>query len=445
MPSQSPLWLPCTQMQTLKDPLNIVRGSGALLFDDQGNSLIDGISSWWVNLHGHCHPHIGAAITKQLGTLEHTLLGGVTHEPALKLAAKLIEKLPGFDKVFFADSGSAAVESALKMSLQFWHQSGQTSKNTFVSLQHGYHGETLGSLAVTDIPLFTKQYAPLLINHKRVPSPADIFCPAGLTQSEHEQQALQKLESLLEAEHNQVCALILEPLMQGAAGMGFYSVNYLESAVALCRRYGVHVIFDEIATGFGRTGKLFALDYCEAKPDFVCLSKGLTAGYLPMSAVVTTESIYQAFLDTSLERAFLHSHSYSGNPLGCAAALASLEVFDQDQVLVSNKDKSTRIEAGFEQLRQLPGVSRLRGLGMVWAITLTHPQVSSAQLGLKVAKLARDRGLLIRPIGNQLYLMPPYCITSDQLELVFAILQEACCLALQEEAPAGYTHPSLLA
>ena len=445
MPSQSPLWLPCTQMQTLKDPLNITRGSGALLFDDHGNSLIDGISSWWVNLHGHCHPHIGAAITKQLDTLEHTLLGGITHEPALKLAAKLIEKLPGFDKVFFADSGSAAIEVALKMSLQFWHQSGRTSKNTFVSLEHGYHGETLGSLAITDIPLFTKQYAPLLINHKRVPSPADIFCPVSLTQTEHEQQCLATLESLLANEHEQICALILEPLMQGAAGMGFYSADYLESALALCQRFGVHAIFDEIATGFGRTGKLFALDYCEVKPDFVCLSKGLTGGYLPMSAVVTTDSIYQAFLDTKLERAFLHSHSYSGNPLGCAAALASLEVFDQDQVLKCNQAKSARIEAGFEQLSQLSGVGSLRGLGMVWAVTLTHPQVSSAQLGLAVAKLARDQGLMIRPIGNQLYLMPPYCITDDQLDQVFITLQQACETVLKQEAPAGYTHPSLLA
>lgn len=431
------LWLPCTQMHYLADnpPLRIVQGEGVYLIDENGNKLIDAISSWWVNLHGHCHPYINKQIKQQLDTLEHTLLASVVHPSIETLADKLIALTPPhLTKAFFADSGSAAVEVALKMSLQSWHQSGQVQKNTFISLEHGYHGETLGSLAVTDIPLFSRQYAPLLINHLRAPSPADIFCPVQLTQTEWQQQCLDRLENLLIHYSNSVCAIIVEPLVQGAAGMAMYSLSYLQSVQQLANQYNVHVIFDEIAVGFGRTGKLFVCENTELQPDFVCLSKGLTAGYLPMSCVITTDSIYQCFIDKQFEKGFLHSHSFTGNPLAAAAALASLEVFEQQQVLANNQNLIQHLAAELTQLSQQSPISTLikqpRQTGMIAAFTIDCPKM----LTLHVHHYAKHQGVLLRPIGNHVYLMPPYCITSEEISRIFTVIIDAITWATNKPA-----------
>lgn len=420
--TESALWLPCTQMQHLDEfpPLHIASGKGAYLYDKNNNAYIDAISSWWVNLHGHCHPVINKQIKQQLDTLEHTLLASITHPTIIELAEKLVAITPtNLSKVFFADSGSAAIECALKMSLQYWHQTGKTKKQTFVSLQHGYHGETLGSLSVTDIPLFSKQYAPLLIQHLRIDSPADIFCPNDKTQTEHEQNSLNQLKALLEKQHEQICAFICEPLVQGACGMGMYSAHYLSQAKKLCEQYDVHLIADEIAVGFGRTGTMFACEQANISPDFMCLSKGLTAGYLPMSCVLTNDTIYQAFLDadlnTGLQKGFLHSHSFTGNPLAATAALASLQVFETEKTLQKNQLLITSIKEHINNIKDRHFVKNARHLGMIAAFTINHPQM----LGRELLKQALKQGILIRPIGNHVYIMPPYCITQEQLGDLF--------------------------
>lgn len=429
------LWLPCTQMQALEThpPLEIVKGQGSLLYDKHGKAYLDMISSWWVNLHGHCHPYINAKIKQQLDTLEHTLIAGVTHPPILELAEKLVDIMPpSLTKAFFADSGSGAVEVALKMSLQFWQQSGQPNKTKFISLEHGYHGETVGSLSVTDIPLFSKQYQALIVNQIRVPSPAHIFKPDDMTAGEYEQDCLAKLEDVLQHHSEQICAIILEPLVQGAAGMAMYSPNYLLGVARLAKTYRFHVIYDEIAVGFGRTGTMFAVEQMLALtnadendslcPDFICLSKGLTAGYLPMSCVMTTDMIYQAFYDEKVEKGFLHSHSFTGNPLACAAALASLDLFDNDNVLHNNQALSQVMHHELQQLvnDDLP-IIHPRQTGMIQAFTMDFEAV----VGKELMRWCLKDGVMVRPIGNHVYLIPPYCTTSEQIEKIFSVLNQA--------------------
>lgn len=431
------LWLPCTQMHALETapPLDIVRGQGNQLFDKHGKAYLDMISSWWVNLHGHCHPYINAKIKAQLDTLEHTLIAGVTHPPILQLAEKLVEITPEpFTKAFFADSGSAAVEVALKMSLQYWQQQGFTKKKQFICLEHGYHGETVGSLSVTDIPLFSKQYKDLIVSQIRVPSPAHIFKPSEMTADDYEQDCLAKLESVLQRQSEQICAMIVEPLVQGATGMAMYSAHYLLGVAKLAKQYNIHVIYDEIAVGFGRTGTMFAVEQMlalahatgatddekdELCPDFMCLSKGLTAGYLPMSCVMTTDEIYQAFYNKKVEKGFLHSHSFTGNPLASVAGLASLELFENEHILQKNQMLSKAMADGLQDLllQGLP-IIHPRQTGMICAFTLDFEQ----NLGKALSQFCLDEGVMIRPIGNQVYLIPPYCTTVEQLQTVFDIL-----------------------
>lgn len=438
------LWLPCTQMQALENnpPLHLVKAQGNQLYDHDGNAYYDMISSWWVNLHGHCHPFINEKIKQQLDTLEHTLIASVTHPPILTLAEKLVAITPKpLTKAFFADSGSGAVEVALKMSLQYWQQSGQTQKTKFISLEHGYHGETVGSLAVTDIPLFSEQYKDLIVSQIRIPSPAHIFDTDAITAQLHEQKSLDALERILAEKSRDICAIILEPLVQGAAGMAMYSANYLLGVAKLAHHYHIHVIYDEIAVGFGRTGTMFAVeqmlaladadkqdDYC---PDFICLSKGLTAGYLPMSCVMTTDDVYQAFYDDKVEKGFLHSHSFTGNPLACSAALASLELFERDNVLLHNQSLIQAMAHGLQQLADanLP-IKFVRQTGMIAAFTLDFSQ----NLGKAFAQLCLDQGVMIRPIGNHVYLIPPYCTTPAELGHIFGILNH-CLQKLCDNLP----------
>lgn len=426
----SPLWHPCTQMQTHEEmpPIAVVRGQGAYLYQADGTPLLDAISSWWVNLHGHSHPVINAAIVEQLGMLEQVMLAGFTHPPIEALARRLVALTPPqLTRCFFADSGSAAVEVALKMSLQYWHQSGQPQRKTFVSLQNGYHGETLGSLAVTDIPLFSSQYQPLLIQHFRAPSPDLTLKDAGESDEDYLARQFTGLRNIIELHAGTICAVIVEPLVQGAAGMKMYPPSYLTQLRALCDTHHIHLILDEIAVGFGRTGTMFAHEQAAISPDFLCLSKGLTAGYLPMSCVLTTDEVYQAFYSPDVAQGFLHSHSFTGNPLAARAALASLDLFEQQHVLQQNQTLIAAMKTALGKLQSHPHIAQIRQTGMIGAFTVVQANGQSygESLSRVIAHYAMTQGILLRPIGNHVYLIPPYCVSVDEIERIIDVARQA--------------------
>ena len=433
----SALWHPCTQMyqQDINPVPKIARAKGAYLYLDNGQPVLDGISSWWVNLHGHSHPAINAAITDQLEQFEQVILAGFTHSPIEQLSTQLVALTPALlTRCFFADSGSAAVEVALKMSLQYWSQvagsqSVKPERNTFISLENGYHGETLGSLSVTDIPLFSSQYRPLLIQHLRALTP-DLSCKQH-DQSDEEflLQRFAQLQTLVEQHQDRVCAIIVEPLVQGAAGMKMYPPIYLTWLRQLCDTHQIHLILDEIAVGFGRTGTLFAHEQAGICPDFLCLSKGLTGGYLPMSCVMTTDEVYQAFYSPDVAKGFLHSHSFTGNPLAARAALASLAIFEQENTLQKNQQHIQQFKLKLAELATHPHVAHCRQTGMIAAFDLVQangqPYPAVQQRGHLMAQYTLQQGLLIRPIGNHVYFIPPYCITADEIDQMFDITSRA--------------------
>jgi len=418
------LWHPTTQMKDHEwlPLLPVKRGRGVWLEDFEGGRYIDAISSWWVNLFGHANPHISAAVARQAEELEHVILAGVTHEPAVRLAERLVEITPaGLDRVFFADSGSGAVEIALKMSYHYWRNQGETGRRRFVTLTHSYHGETLGTLAVGDAGLFKEAYEPLLMEALFAPSPAGF----GVAPEQREAFAAEKLDELeaVLADHaGEVCAVIIEPLVQCAGGMRMYPPSWIRGLRAVCDRHDVHLIADEIAVGFGRTGTLFACEQAGVAPDFMCLSKGLTGGYLPMSAVLTTERVYGAFYDeyTSL-RGFLHSHSYTGNALACAAALATLELFDASDVLGENRRTARLMREAVAPLEDHPHVGEIRQTGMILAMEMVADRDRMTRWdwrerrGMHVYAHALANGVLLRPIGNVVYFMPPYVIGESEI------------------------------
>lgn len=422
------IWHPCTQMQD-HERLPIIpirRGSGVWLEDFDGKRYLDAVSSWWVNLFGHANPRINAAVKQQLDSLEHVILAGFTHEPIVALSERLVALAPaGLNRCFYGDNGSAATEIALKMSLHFWRNSGKPEKTRFICLENGYHGETLGSLSVTDIPLFSSTYAPLLKEHLRAPSPDCSRREEGETWESFSRRQFAAMEALLEKHHHEVCAVIVEPLVQGAAGMKMYHPVYLTLLRQACDRYGVHLIADEIAVGFGRTGTLFACEQAGITPDFLCLSKGLTAGYLPMSVVMTTETVYQAFYDSyeSL-RGFLHSHSYTGNALAAVAAMASLDIFKSDDVIAKNHLLAAEMQKALSPLADHPHVLEVRQTGMIAAVELVQEKKSRKAFdwrerrGLQIFQYALEGGVLLRPIGNVVYFIPPYVITPDEIRLM---------------------------
>lgn len=422
----------------------IAKAKGAYLYLDSGQPVLDGISSWWVNLHGHSHPTINAAITDQLEQFEQVILAGFTHSPIEQLATKLVELTPALlTRCFFADSGSAAVEVAMKMSLQYWQQaesypSGKPERNTFISLENGYHGETLGSLSVTDIPLFSSQYRPLLIQHLRAPTPDLSQKDHGQSDEEFLVQRFSQLKTLVEENQQRICAIIVEPLVQGAAGMKMYPPVYLTWLRQLCDDYQIHLILDEIAVGFGRTGTLFAHEQAGICPDFLCLSKGLTAGYLPMSCVMTTDQVYQAFYSPDVAKGFLHSHSFTGNPLAARAALASLAIFEQENTLQKNQLHIEQFSHQLARLSQHPNVANCRQTGMIAAFDLVQPDdrpyPAAQQRGRLMAQYALQHGLLIRPIGHHVYFIPPYCITADEIDQMFDIARCAIEWAVSQSA-----------
>jgi len=419
--SRRAVWHPCTQMKAHETlPLvPIARGEGAWLYDFDGRRYLDAIGSWWVNLFGHANPRINAALAAQAGLLEHVLLAGFTHRPVVELSERLAALAPpGLGHAFYGSDGASAVEIALKMAFHFWKNRGRPDKTGFVSLAGAYHGETQGALAVTDVPLFRDTYAPLLRRNATVPSPDARLAQAGESARDVAQNAALALEAHLAQHHATTAALIVEPLVQGASGMAMYDASYLARAREICTRHDVLLIADEIMTGFGRTGTLFAWEQCGAPaPDFLCLSKGITGGYLPLSCVLTTDAVYAAFYADDDARGFLHSHSYTGNALACRAALTVLDIFRDDGVVAANREHALRWTALAAPLAAHPGVRHFRRCGMIWAFDVTTARADFARWWFAEA-LARE--MLLRPIGRTVYFMPPYVVGDDEFALLVA-------------------------
>lgn len=412
--SRNFLWHPCTQMKHLETmpPLAIAKGEGAWLIDVSGNRYLDAISSWWVNLFGHANPRINAAIIDQLGKIEHVILAGCTHEPVVELSERL-SKLTGLGHAFYGSDGASATEIALKMSFHFWRNTGQPQKTRFISLQNGYHGETIGALSVTDVALFKDQYAPLLRQSAQMPSPDFRLAEVGESAEDYALRCADALEAHLQQHAASTAAFILEPLVQGAAGMAMYHPIYLSRVRELCTQYGVHLIADEIAVGFGRTGTMFACEQAGIQPDFICFSKGITGGYLPLSCVLTTDEVYAAFYTDETAKGFLHSHSYTGNPLACRAALATLDIFEQDRVLESNRVKAEQFSGLLNPVKQHSRVRHFRHRGMIWAFDVDNTRPGFAT---RAYQAALQQGVLLRPIGNTVYFMPPYVVDEEEME-----------------------------
>jgi adenosylmethionine-8-amino-7-oxononanoate aminotransferase len=408
------VWHPCTQMKHHEDVLPLIpikSGEGVWLHDFDGNRYLDAVSSWWVNLFGHNNLQIKDAIKNQLDRLEHVLLAGFTHEPVIELSERL-GKLTGLGHCFYASDGASATEIALKMSFHYWRNLGLTGKSRFISLQNSYHGETIGALSVTDVALFSETYETMLHPSVQVPSPDWRLAEQGESHEDYAVRCASQLEEYIAAHHESIAAFIIEPLVQCAAGMAMHHPTYLARAREICTRYQVHLIADEIAVGFGRTGTMFACEQAAIKPDFLCLSKGISGGYLPLSVVLTTDDVYQAFYADSVTRGFLHSHSYTGNALACSAALATLDIFEQQDVLETNREKSGYLNRLMESWIDLP-VRNLRNIGMIWAFEVENDNPRFAQ---DFYRRALQREILVRPISNTVYFMPPYVITEAELE-----------------------------
>jgi adenosylmethionine-8-amino-7-oxononanoate aminotransferase len=430
--SLSAVWHPCTQMkhhETL--PLvPVVAGEGAWLITEDGRRLLDGISSWWVNLFGHCNPRINAALRDQLNRLEHVLIAGFTHPPVVELSERLAALTGGaLGHAFYASDGASATEIALKMSFHAWRNRGRAQKNRFLCLEGSYHGETVGALAVTDVALFKDAYAPLVRQAATVPTPDARRAAPGETAADVARRAAAALEARLAAESEHLAAFIVEPLVQGAAGMVMYDPEYLRLARALCDRYEVHLICDEIAVGCGRTGTFFAHEQAGIRPDLLCLSKGISGGYLPLSVVLCRDEIFRAFYDDDITHGFLHSHSYTGNPLACRAALATLDIFAEDNVLTANQTRAkvlgqllTQTFAGHRAVRHL------RQRGMIAAFDV---EGAPADFSRRFFAAAIAAGALLRPIGNTVYFMPPYVMDEAELHTLVTIAAGALDKALQ--------------
>ncbi|TYQ05779.1 UNVERIFIED_ORG: adenosylmethionine-8-amino-7-oxononanoate aminotransferase [Zoogloea ramigera] len=409
------VWHPCTQMQHHETvPLiPVKRGQGAWLYDHEGRRYLDAISSWWVNLFGHANPRINAALKDQLDTLEHAMLAGFTHEPVIELSEKLSALTGGvLGHSFYASDGASAVEIALKMSFHSWRNHGKTDKQEFVCLKGSYHGETIGALAVTDVALFKDAYGPLLRASQTVMSPDTRQARDGETAEDMARRAAADVERLFQEKSEKIAAIIIEPLVQCATGMAMHDPLYLQLVRALCDRYSVHLILDEIAVGCGRTGTFFACEQAGVWPDFVCLSKGISGGYLPLSLVMTRAEIYQAFYSNDVTRGFLHSHSYTGNPLACRAALATLQIFEEDDVLAANRIKSARLTAALQPLAQHARVRNFRNRGMIWAFDAID---ATPDFSRRFFATAVEHELLMRPIGATVYLMPPYILDDEEI------------------------------
>ncbi|WP_322033440.1 adenosylmethionine--8-amino-7-oxononanoate transaminase [Paraburkholderia sp. J76] len=422
------VWHPCTQMKHHERvPLvAVARGEGPWLYDREGRRYLDAISSWWVNLFGHANASINAALKAQLDTLEHVMLAGCTHEPAVELAERLSARTGGvLGHAFFASDGASAVEIALKMSFHSWRNRGESDKREFVCLANSYHGETIGALGVTDVKLFRDAYDPLLHHAHVVASPDARAAQPGETALDVAARALADVERLFVEREGRIAALIVEPLVQCAAGMAMHDPAYLKGLRALCDRFSVHLIADEIAVGCGRTGTFFACEQAGVWPDLLTLSKGISGGYLPLSIVLSRDAIYESFYDDDTTRGFLHSHSYTGNPLACRAALATLDLFERDDVLAANARKSAQLRELFEPFAAHPLVRNLRQCGTILAfdVALEDPQ-RAATFSRRFFENALQRELLLRPIGTTVYVMPPYILDNEMQAFLAARTRE---------------------
>jgi len=436
------VWHPCSQMKDHEwlPLIPIKSGKGVWLEDFDGNKYLDAISSWWVNIFGHAHPYINERIRQQLEQLEHVILAGFTHEPVIQLSERLARVSPaGLQHCFYADNGSSAIEVALKMSFHYWKNQGYTRKTKFITLSNSYHGETLGALAVGDVALYKETYQPLLMQAITVPSPDCYTREPGSSWREHSEQMFSHMRQALEQHADEVCAVFVEPLVQCAGNMRMYDPVYLELLRAACDEFNVHLITDEIAVGFGRTGTLFACEQAGISPDIMCLSKGLTGGYLPLSVALTHEQIYQAFYaEYEKLTAFLHSHSYTGNPLACSAALATLDIFERENVIKNNRSLATSMAEAVNELRDHPHVAEVRQTGMILAIEMIKDKSTreaypwQERRGLKVYQHGLQQGVLLRPLGNVVYFMPPYVINEDEIRLMAKTAIDGIHLATQD-------------
>jgi adenosylmethionine-8-amino-7-oxononanoate aminotransferase len=398
------VWHPYTQMLTAPAPLPVVRAEGVWLYSEDGRRILDGISSWWVNIHGHSHPKLNAALAGQARELEHVMFAGCTHRPAVELAERLLEILPkGLARIFYSDNGSTAVEVALKLAVQYWQNLGQPNRRTFITLHNAYHGDTVGAMSAGEDSVFTRPFSAMMFPVKRV---------RGLDDME------QRLRD------TPVAAVLIEPMLQGVGGMIVWPAEFVAGVRRLCDRYNTLLIADEVLTGFGRTGKMFACEHAAITPDIICLSKGLTAGYLPLGVTATTTGVYDAFLSDDRAKTFFHGHSYTANPLACSVALASLDLFRDEAVLANVSRLEQQLRDGFEPLRSLGDV---RVIGGVAAVELTSDEPGYLdQIGPRLAAAFLERGLLLRPLGNVVYFMPPYCIAESEtawaLEQIASVL-----------------------
>ena len=431
---QACLWHPYTQMLNQPPPMAIVKAEGVYLYTDDGRKILDGISSWWVNLHGHAHPKLNAALAKQADELEHVIFAGCTHRPAVELAERLVELLPdGLSRVFYSDNGSTAVEVALKLAVQYWRNQGNEARRTFISLDHAYHGDTVGAMSVSEASSFTLPFSSMLFPVVRANDPYCYHCPVGLDRAHCQIDCLGSLETQLKNHRDTVAGVIVEPMLQGAGGMVTWPSEFLSGVRSLCDRHGTLMIADEVLTGFGRTGRMFACEHASITPDIICLSKGLTAGYLPMGVTATTESVYDAFLSEDRQKAFLHGHSYTANPLACAVSIASLDIFRDENVLQRIARLEAQLRDGFESFRTLPRVGDVRVIGGVGVVELTSTLANYQgggyfdQVGPRLARAFLERDILLRPLGNVVYFMPPYVIseqeTAQALDTIGTVLE----------------------
>lgn len=429
------VWHPCTQEKDheLLPPIPIERGEGVWLIANDGKRYLDGVSSWWVNLFGHNHPRLNHAMQQQAQKISHHIFAGFTHQPAIELSELLTASAPGnLSRVFFADNGSSAIEAALKMSFQYWQQSGKPHKTRYLSLSEAYHGETLGALSVGGCQLYRDIFKPLLLQGFQVQGPDCYRCPFGLNRDSCQTECFKSLELLATAHHEEIAAIIIEPLIQAAAGIRIYPPGYLVKLRELCDRLQIHYIADEIAVGFGRTGRMYANEHAGIGPDLMCLSKGITGGYLPLSVVLAREEIYQAFYDDySTMKAFLHSHSYTGNPLACAVAVEVQKIFAEEKILAQLPPKMARFDSLASHFSNHPQIGEFRRCGMVAAVELVEDKRNKIgypwreRRGYQVFQQALARGALLRPLGNVIYFMPPLTITIEELDLLLEIAYDA--------------------
>ncbi len=416
------LWHPYTQEKTAPLPIPIVAASGVWLETEDGRKLLDGVSSWWVNTHGHSHPYLNEALRKQAETLEHVIFAGFTHEPAVKLAEKLVEVLPaGLTRVFYSDNGSTAVEVALKMAYQFWQNKGE-ERRTFIALEHAYHGDTIGAMSASDQSAFTAPFENLLFKIERAAAPYALHC--DMCEKKCNLNCAESLENLLAKNHVETAAVIIEPMLQGAGGMIVWEKEYLAKIRELCDKYGVLLIADEVLTGFGRTGKMFACDHASISPDIICLSKALTAGYMPLGATVATEEIFNAFYDDDRLKTFFHGHSYCANPLACALGIANLELFERENTLEKIAFINKKFVEFEPKLSSFENVEDVRIIGGVLAFEIKVSEGGYlADIGQKLYQEFLKRHIVLRPLGNVLIFMPPYVIEENEIDWVLSEIE----------------------